>query len=1009
MTARGVRRTGAVVIEFGVLGPLTVRRENRPIAIPTTMLQRLLTLLLCCAARPIRADAVADALWSGAPPRTARKTLQVYVHRLRRALGDDGRVVFGPTGYQLTVASDEMDVYAFDGLVSDASAARAQGNLVAARALLQRALALWRGPAYVDARDIPGVMAEANRLEERRLTALEERIRIDLDLGTHRDVIGELAALIAEHPYRERLRALYMLALYRAGRQVDALQVYRETRDLLVAELGVEPMTDLQRLHQQMLANDPALALWSTVDGHAVAWHLPAPLADFVGRGTELDRITAHLNGCLDSGSAPIVAISGLPGIGKTTLAIAAARQLRQRFPCGQLYVDLHGHGEPRDPVQVLRRFLRTMGVPAAEIPADVEEAADLYRSRLSHEPRLVLLDNAASVAQIASLLPPPECAVLVTGRRMLTDLDGACFVPLEPLSEADAVELLARAAGRHRLGRDKPAAISIVHACGRLPLAVRIVGARSLEGGTTLVRLADQLTVGARVLDHLTSAERSVRASLQSAYDTLDESERRLLRSLAAVTEDDFPAWVSDAVAGPAILGRLVRASLVEPLGTDPVGQQRYRLHDVVRHFAAEQSAGLDRAAERTAVVARIADRWNTLAEEVDTVINQLTSPAAAVSTARAPAPTQAHLANGDKWFAVELPSIVYTARLAAELGLHAQCWALVWNCETALRREARTGDLISLGHLGLDAARRASDPLGVACLALLLASSYDLAADTTSAEHFGNQAVAGADAVGHTWLRAEARGVLASIYGHRGRTAERAAALGEAIDLYLEVGEANQAGVKLTLLGELTARAGDAETAAVAYERGVALLRADGAPVHLAHGLRRLAVLRSESGEPEAAVALYRECLALLHDTGEPVGELCVHTELALALLDLGDLCQAMAHAERAAVLSERVAGSPLYVAYAKMGRGIVLCHLGRSAEARAHLLGAAPALATMPAAQATAFIALSRIHRQAGEDAAADEAGREAERIAERIGAVRLAERARATAGQALVTAD
>jgi tetratricopeptide (TPR) repeat protein len=588
----------------------------------------------------------------------------------------------------------------------------------------------------------------------------------------------------------------------------------------------------------------------------------------------------------------------------------------------------------------------------------------------------------------------------------LLSDLDGACFEPLEPLPESDAVELLARIAGPEQVAGAASAAISIVNACGRLPLAVRIAGARALRGSGTLTRLADQLADGARLLDHLTSAERSVRASLRSAYDTLDGPEQRLLRRLATATVDDFPAWIADvaldapAPTGRAVLDGLVRAGLVEALEVDSVGQWRYRLHDVVRHFAAEQAAQPDASDEQPVILERIADAWNTLAEEADKALNQLASPDAVVTTARVPAVTGAHLADVNKWFELECPSIVDLARRAATTGLHVQCWNLIWNCETYLQKDARATELISLGHLGLDAAERAADPLGVACMSLLLAaSSYDLATTADTAEHHANRALAGADAIGHTWLRAETYSVLADIHASNGRATARQSALRQAIELYLEAGELTSAGTRLTQLGELAAQAGDEDTAAEHYERGVALLRQVDAPVPLARGLRRLATSRFSAGATEVAADLYQQCLALLQEAGEPIGELCIHTELGLALIDLDQLDEATSHIDRAMALSEQVTDVPTYPAYARLGRAVLLARHGRTDEARTDLLEAVPALSTMPTAQTTALIRLSRIHRQAGDDAAADEAGREAARIAEQIGATRLAQQARA----------
>jgi len=469
-------------------------------------------------------------------------------------------------------------------------------------------------------------------------------------------------------------------------------------------------------------------------------------------------------------------------------------------------------------------------------------------------------------------------------------------------------------------------------------------------------------------------------------------------------VTADDFPAWVparalgSDDRGGRAVLGRLVDASLVEALGPDKAGQRRFRLHDLVREFAGDLAVRAGATAGRAALE-RVADAWHALAEEAAKALNGQVGVVSVVTTSTAAAATDAHLRHTHAWFAIETPGAVALAHRAAVAGLHRQCWGLIWSCETYLRKDARTSDLISLGRLGLDAASRAPDPLGVACMSLMLAASYALQGDAETAHDHARRAVTSADEIEHGWLRAEARGVLATVYRLLGRPGEQAQTLREAIDLFLLAGDLTAAGVKLTLLAAASAQAGDETAALASYQDGITLLRGGGSAVYLAHGLRELARFHRETGSPARAVELYDECLALLREAHEPAGELCVHTELGLALLDDGRVELAAHHVDQASNLVPKVAGAPGYAAYARMGRGLLLARQGHVDAARDVLVEAAAGLDTMPSAQAEAFIALAGLLRDAGHPAASADARRAAARIANRLGAKRLIERVRA----------
>ncbi|MDQ4094314.1 MAG: NB-ARC domain-containing protein, partial [Actinomycetota bacterium] len=462
-------------MDFEVLGPLRVRHGGQPTRLSAPMSRTVLGVLLTRANTPVPVDVLVDALWTGQRDPRATKKLQLHVHRLRRILDDPARIRFEHGGYTLQVHPGELDAERFESTLAEGTAASEPTRAVA---LLRMALALWRGEPFSDVTDLPLLRAEADRLAERRLAGLAHLYAVELACGNANAIIPELVELAARHPMREQLQGLLMTALYQAGRQAEALEVYHRTRGALVEQLGLEPGNELQRLEHAILIGDPVLEAPTTPA--ITPAQLPADISDFTGRKVQLATV-AHLAAAADRRAAVLVAITGKAGVGKTTLAVHAAHQLRMHYPDGQLFVDLRGvQARPLAPADVLARFLRSLGVNRAAIPEDVEERAALYRSRLADRRLLIVLDNAACEAQLRPLLPgTPGCAVLITSRARLAGLNGSRLVDLDILEFDQAVELLARVAGPLRVAAEPGAAREIVRLCGFLPLAVRIAGAR--------------------------------------------------------------------------------------------------------------------------------------------------------------------------------------------------------------------------------------------------------------------------------------------------------------------------------------------------------------------------------------------------------------------------------------------------------------------------------------------------------------------------------------------------
>ncbi|GAA1737635.1 hypothetical protein GCM10009681_05400 [Luedemannella helvata] len=585
-----------------VLGPVEVRLDARDLLSGCRPAQRaVLGLLAVRANRVVSRAQLIDRLWGDHPPATADQLIQGYVSRLRAALRRGGETVAARLtttggGYLLTLGDGELDLLDFERHAAAGARVAAGGDYAGAARELRRALALWRGPALGGLPLSTTGEAEVTRLEEARLACLDQRIEADLRDGRHATVTGELRALVAEHPLREPLWAHLMTALWQGGRKADALAAYAEARDRLRTELGLEPGADLRELSARIRTEPgPALSL--------VPAELPPDPPTFTGRREEVaylrDRLLAGAAG------APIVAISGAAGAGKSALAAHLAHVVADAYPDGQLYTDLRGStadAEPRSPVTVLHRFLRGLGIAGSW--SDVDEAAARFRSATAQRRVLVVLDNATTSAQVRPMLPAsPGCAAVITSRAALTGLHGAVHVRLDALSEAEAVELLGRLAGPARVAAEPAAAARVAGLCDRLPLALLIAGTRlAARPAWTVAELAARLRDDRRRLDELSTADLAMRCAFAVSYRSLSglPGLQRAFRlcGLLPGTGFDAPALAA-LLAAPvddaaAALERLVDANLVTS-----AGRSWYRLAPLVRLYARELAAA-DRPAAR-------------------------------------------------------------------------------------------------------------------------------------------------------------------------------------------------------------------------------------------------------------------------------------------------------------------------------------------------------------------------------------------------------------------------
>ncbi len=609
-------------LRFQVLGPVQAWRGEQSLSLGSPQQQAVLTALLLRQGRPVGTHDLVDGLWGDRPPPQAVAALRTYISRLRTVIEPD-RETRAPAellisvgdGYALRVSPDALDLSVFDAGVAEAATVADQRE---AHRLLVSALALWRGRPLAG---VPGPYAEAQRLRlaELQVTAWEERCTTALDIGLHGEVVAELSSLTAEHPLRERLRELLMLALYRCGRQAESLGVYADTRKLLIDELGVEPGAGLSAMHARILGADPTLmpaprsepaAGGREEPAFTPPAQLPADVSDFSGR-TEL---AAELREVLRSaaGQAVVVtSLAGIGGVGKTTLAVHVAHSVRAEFPDGQLYVDLRGAGAtPAEPAVVLGDFLYSLGV--AEPPDSLEQRAALYRSLLANRRMLILLDNAQDATQLMPLIPGVSgCAVLATSRSRLAGIPGAHLVDVEELTTEEALALFSAIIGEDRVKGEPEASLAVVTACGFLPLAVRIAAARLASRPRWSVsdlarRLADQR----RRLAELQLGNLAVETTIGLGYGQLRPDEARAFRLLSLVDSPDLPLSSVAALLGlDEDRAEELAESLVEANMLECFSPGRYRYHDLLRLYAQRQNEKLRATEEQQSALRRLLD----------------------------------------------------------------------------------------------------------------------------------------------------------------------------------------------------------------------------------------------------------------------------------------------------------------------------------------------------------------------------------------------------------------
>ncbi|MFD9614628.1 BTAD domain-containing putative transcriptional regulator [Streptomyces sp. NPDC059083] len=918
-------------LRFGVLGPVRAWRDGEPVPTGSPQQRALLAALLLRGGRTATAHELIDALWGEEPPSQALAAVRTYASRLRKAL-DPKVLVSESGGYALRTAA--LDVTAAQELAAEADRLRAAGDRAAARERLAEALDLWDGEVLAS---VPGPYAETQRtrLEEWRLTLLETRLDIDLEVGAHAEAVSELTALTAAHPLRERLRELLMLALYRSGRQAEALAVYADTRRLLADELGVDPTPELSRLQQRILQADAELARPVEEPAPAAApvarpAQLPATVPDFTGRAAFVRELGARL-ATAEGHVMAVSALAGIGGVGKTTLAVHIAHEARPHFPDGQLYVDLQGAGSgAAAPETVLGSFLRALGTADTAIPDSLEDRAALYRSTLDGRRVLVLLDNARDAAQIRPLLPGTAgCAALVTSRIRMVDLAGAHLVDLDVMSPEEALQLFTRIVGEERVRSEREAALDVVAACGFLPLAIRIAASRLAARRTwTVSVLAAKLADERRRLDELQAGDLAVKATFELGYGQLEPAQARAFRLLgladgpdislaAAAAVLDLPLWDAED-----LLEALVDTSLLESAAPG-----RYRYHDLVRLYA---RACADRdeqpPSEKEAALSRLLDFYLSTAARVyaierpgDRLVDHLEPTSYEGLTF-----TDRHAAQD--WLYAEANGLLATVRQsAASPNTLRRGVDLLWASLDLAESGANSREYETVATVLREAARGQGDARAECRALITLAYGHHVSGRFSQADEEARAAMRLATSVGDPLPLCWAPNILGVMAFYQQNQAEAEQHFTRAIEHFRSCEDLAGEASALCNLSRIYLITGRTTGAVRLAQQGTDMYDGLGHSLKGANGRYALGMALAQSGQSAAAAERLKEALAVFRDSRQRLWEGMTLYRLAESDVSERRHAQAASNAEMALTVLRGIGG--------EWRRGNVLTVLGHA----------------------------------------------------------------------------
>jgi DNA-binding SARP family transcriptional activator len=966
-------------MRFRIMGPLEVWSDEGWTAIGAAKWRSLLACLLLRRGQLVSTESLILELWGDGPPAKANNLVSIYVHRLRRLIGDtEGKVlVYRAPGYMLLVERGDLDLQEFESLVEDGRNALAAADPDTAAALLTEALGLWRGPLMADVPQSGQITMESERAVELRLTAAELRIEADLACGRSAQVVPELRRLVAENPIREGLWVLLMRALEGAGRHAEALDTYSNARQVISEELGVDPGPELQEMYARLLAADASSArprrrparpdtharpqpatggpaeadtgLTVSRDDRQMAaadetademppgdvqgtisigtfGELPAPLAaapaeapagspmpgpmqlpadieDFTDREVPLRHLCGMLvqaGAAVSTGAVRIAVVAGAGGLGKTTLAVHAAHQVRTQFPDGQLYVDLSGAtAQPAAPGEVLARFLRDLGVDGDRVPIGDDERAALYRTRLTGRRVLVMLDNARDAAQVRPLLPgSASCAVLVTTRNRTPDLASTRFVDLNVLGDDDALALFSQIVGDDRPAAEPDATAEVLVACAGLPLAIRICAARlAARRQWKIATLAGRLRDTRRRLDELKTGDLAVRASFQVSYDSLRTASRgtdpaRAFRFLSLWQGPSISLPAAAALLGEPeadvadALETLIDANLVESPAPD-----WYRFHDLLRVYATERAQAEQSEAARGEAVGRLLQWYLATAEAAANTVSPHRYQVPSQTSVQVWPPLEfSTVEEALAWYDKERANVVAATRQAATAGLHDVAWRLPPTLFPVFNRRNNWADCVVTLRVALENAKKADERRGEAWILNQLGWALARLRDEEAFGHL-RQALAIRQELGDSIGEAQTAIALGEVHLRVAGPGEAAREyMQHAADLLQTMDQPSLRGSALNNLGEVYFGLGNLDAAAECYAQARDIFHEIGGYGE-GHALHNLGRVYLRLNRLDDAVAILMEAVRTHRATGDLHGEATALTHLGQMHLDSGN----------------------------------------------------------------------------------------------------------------------
>ncbi|MFF5177114.1 tetratricopeptide repeat protein [Micromonospora sp. NPDC000316] len=956
------------MVEIQVLGGLSLLLAGERQSLGTPKQQTVLAMFALHPGRLVTAEELIDELWCENPPRSALPNVRTYAARLRRIFdsSDVGRGALARegSGYRLNLPPENIDSFRFVADHHHSRSLVAAGELQQAAALLERATSRWQGQLLAGLSLGPVLSAHRQAMDEEHLLAVE--LLADLHLRTGRDdlAIPLMREVVARHPLREPAYLLLMRALRDRGDNAEALVAYDEIRSRLTTELGVAPGANIEELRRRIATEVPqpfpaaptrreategrsaTIAPARTADSTTERTHraspvdhLPRAVTDFVGRGDVLSRLVTETRRVEDRVPAVHI-LDGMAGSGKTTLAVHLARQLSAQYPDAMLFIDLCGHGEKNqvEPARALVTLLRQLEVPAEQVPVEFEARVDLWRRELARRRSVIVLDNAASSEQILPLLPTePTAVVLVTSRRRLSHPDVGPSQTLPVLTTQESVDLLASSVGRDRVVAEPDAAVEVVRRCGRLPLAIRLAGARlAHRRGWRLADLAEQMDGATAALRHLAGEESTISGAFAASYEPLPESTKRVFRFLSLYPGNRFGPQAVAALTGLTVAGAhaalddLVDRNLVEDLDST-----RYRLHDLMRQYSVELCSRTDSASDRRLGLAQLFD----FTVEAALRAAETLEPGVMKFHVTHLALGRSELVEGigeltADWLETERTELVTMVLSALDSGFHEHCWRLARALWRFCYIRGYFEDIILIHRHALTAAEATGDVGAMALMNNYLASGYVRTGKVRESLSHLTRAVALSRESGDALDTARYRANLAAVYYWSGNPTEAVAVGLESLRDYKGYGTVRVPMV-LPNMGIAMMSLGRYEEALRLHRLHLAWARTNSDKFHTLNALSHIGAVRVRMGDLPQAIRILTASLALRDRTGHRYGEAEVRNDLGMAYRGLGRLVEAQQEHEAARKLS--IASGERHVEAAALNElGRTLVAQGQGGEA-------------------------------------------------------------------------